>query len=149
LPYIGKKQLDRRIRYGTILLLFLVGSLFTYEIFFSSPGSDRPTVKTDLAISAGALARAFDQNEALSDSLFRFKTLLVSGVIQSIRIDQSGSYIATLGGSRPGGTGVDCRLDSQFNQRYSGLKAGDSIRLAGICEGQLEAVIMVECVIQP
>ena len=113
-----------------------------------SPGSGRPKVKTDLAISAGALARAFDQNEALSDSLFRFKTLLVSGVIQKIRINQSGGYIATLDGDRPGSIGVDCRLDSQFNKRYSGLKTGDSLRLAGICAGQLEAVILVECIIQ-
>jgi hypothetical protein len=126
-----------------------VVSLLVFGIFFSSPGSDRPTVKTDLAISAGALARAFDQNEALSDSLFRFKTLLVSGVIQKIRIDQSGSYVATLGSGQPGSTGVDCRLDSQFNRRYSRLKAGDSLRLAGVCTGQLEAVIMVDCVIQP
>ena len=126
-----------------------MASLLAYGIFFSSSGSDRPTVKTDLAISAGALARAFDQNEALSDSLFRFKTLLVSGVIQKIRIDQSGSYIATLGGGQLGSTGVDCRLDSQFNRRYSRLKTGDSLRLAGICAGRLEAVILVECIIQP
>jgi hypothetical protein len=139
--------MERRTRYGTILLLILTTGLFIYGFFFHSWLSDQPVAKADLSITAGELALAFDRNEARSDSLFLHKALSVRGVIRQISENGSGGYTITMDGNSADGTAVDCRLDSQYNSQYATLKAGDSLHLLGICAGRLGNVILVQCII--
>jgi hypothetical protein len=139
--------MDLRMRYGTILLTALIAVLFAYGLFFRSCASDPTISKADLTVTASGLTRAFDENEAHSDSLFLHKSLSVSGVIRTVGPDASGGYIATMGGHSPDGTEVNCRLDSRDNSRYATLKAGDSLRVVGICAGRLGDVILIQCII--
>jgi tRNA_anti-like len=140
--------MDRRLRYGTIVLIALIAGLFTYAISVRSCVPHQPAAKADLAISACDLTRAFDRNESFSDSLYLHKALFVSGVIRAVQQTESGAYTATMGGAVPGGTEVVCRLDSRFNTRYATLKAGDSLQLLGVCAGRLGDVVMIQCVVE-
>ena len=140
--------MERRIRYGTVVLIALIAGIFAYVISIRSGVSSQPGSGADLTISARDLTRAFDRDEALSDSLYLHKALFVSGVIRTVHRSESGGYTATMGGDFPGGTDVDCRLDSRFNSRYAALKAGDSLQLLGICAGRLGDVVMIQCVVE-
>jgi tRNA_anti-like len=138
----------RRIRYGIILLFCLIATLSVYSIFFQSRSSGHVFAKMDFSVTAGELAAAFDHDEALSDSLYLYKVLAVTGRVQKVQEDESGSCIVTLGTSPTGEAAVDCRLDGQFNQQYATLRSGDSLRLLGICAGRLQNVILVQSIIE-
>jgi hypothetical protein len=140
--------MERPIRYGIILLFCLIATLGVYGIFFQSRSSGHVFAKMDFAMTAGELAVAFDHDEALSDSLYLYKVLAVTGRVQKIRKDETGSYSVTLGTSPTGEAAVDCQLDGQFNQRYATLQPGDSLRLLGICAGRLQNVILVQSIIE-
>jgi hypothetical protein len=140
--------MERRIRYGIVLLIFLIVTLCVYGIFFRSSSTDRFIATADFAMTAGELAASFDRNEAQSDRLYLYKVLSVTGQVQKIQKDESGAWSVTLGPSLPGATVVECQLDSQFNAQYSALQTGDSLRLLGICTGRLKDVILVQSIIE-
>jgi tRNA_anti-like len=140
--------MERRIRYGIILFFCLIATLGVYGVFFQSRLSSPVLTKVDFSMTAGELAAAFDHDEALSDSLYLYKVLAVTGRIEKVREDETGSYSITLGASPTGEAVVDCRLDSQFNQQYGNLHPGDSLRLLGICAGRLQNVILVQSIIE-
>jgi hypothetical protein len=102
----------------------------------------------DFSMTESELAAAFDHNEALSDSLYLYKVLAVTGRVQKVRKDETGSYSVTLGPPMTGETAVDCQLDGQFNQQYSTFRPGDSLRVLGICAGRSQNVILVQSIIE-
>jgi hypothetical protein len=140
--------MKRRIRYGIILLVCLIAALGVYGIFFRSRSSGHVFAKVDFSMTAGQLAAAFDHDEVLSDSLYLYKVLEVTGRVQKVRKDETDSYSVTLGTSLTGEAAVDCRLDVQFDQQYATLQPGDSLRLLGICAGRLQNVILVQSIIE-
>jgi hypothetical protein len=168
--YRVSNYMERRIRYGIILLSCLIVTLCVYGIVFQSRASNRVFASVDFAMAAVELSTAFDRDEALSDSLYLYKVLAVTGRVQKVQKDKTGSYSVTLGASQPAEAGgasqpgeaegasqpgeaaektvVDCRLDGQFNQEYATLQPGDSLRLLGICAGRLQNVILVQCIIE-
>ena len=94
------------------------------------------------------LVAAFDHNEAISDSLYFYKVLAVTGRVQKVRKDETGGYSVTLGVPLTGEAAVECQLDGQFNQQYTTLQPGDSLRVLGICAGKLQRVILVQSIIE-
>jgi tRNA_anti-like len=122
--------------------------LGVYGIFFRSRSSGHVFAKVDFSMSAGELAAAFDHNEALSDSLYLYKVLAVTGRVQKAWKDETGSYSVTLGTPLTGEGAVDCRLDGPFNQPYTIPQPGDSVRVLGICTGRLQNVILVQSIIE-
>jgi hypothetical protein len=140
--------MERRIRYGIILLFCLIAVLGVYGIFFRSRSSGHFFAKVDFSMTAGELTAAFDHNEALSDSLYFYKVLAVTGRVQKVRKDETGGYSVTLGAPLTGEAAVECQLDGQFNQQYATLQPGDSLRVLGICAGKLQRVILVQSIIE-
>jgi len=144
----GYTYMERRIKYGISLLIFLATGLSIYGIFFhSTPGSKRFT-KAAVHIGAIELATAFDNHEGLSDSLYLYKVLSVSGVVNKIRKNRSGSYTVTLGDRTSTAPAVSCILDSANNHRYLPLMVGDSLTIWGTCAGHLTDVLLVQCIIE-
>jgi hypothetical protein len=140
--------MERRIRYGISFLFCLIAALGVYGIFFRSRSSGYVFAKVDFSMTAGALSASFEHNEALSDSLYLYKVVSVTGRVQRVRKDETGSYSVTLGTLPTGEATVDCRLDGQFNRQYDTLQPGDSLRVLGICAGRLQNVILVQCIIE-
>jgi hypothetical protein len=143
--------MERRIRYGIFLLLFLIGGLSIYGFFFRSASDPMVVVNADVHIRARDLADAFDSQEAVSDSLYLDKVLSVTGVVKMIRKDHlSGNYTVFLGDRSPAATTtlVNCTLDSRYNHQPVPFRIGDSLTLRGACANHLTDVILLQCIIE-
>jgi hypothetical protein len=142
--------MERRIRYGIFLLFFLIGGLSIYGFFFHAASDPMVLVNADVHIRAGDLANAFDRQEDLSDSLYLYKVLSVTGVVKMIRKDPSGNYTAFLGdrSSATTTTLVNCTLDSIYHHQPAPFRIGDSLTLRGTCTNHLTDVILRQCIIE-
>jgi len=138
--------MNRRSIYIILSLLALITCFCIYRLL-SHPDVKRVSHPPDTTISARALTEAYDNGEGHADSLFLDKTLLVSGIVNRIRLDESGRYVATLEGRFPGKTAVDCVLDSLYKADQPDLSVGDTISITGRCAGRSMNVIMTQCII--
>lgn len=139
--------MHKRIKYGIFLLLLLATGLFIYGFFFHSTPDSKVAAKPDVHIGAGDLATAFDTHEGLSDSLYLYKVLSVSGIVRKIRKNRSGNYTIFLGDRTSATAVVSCIFDSTNNHLIIPLMTGDSLTIWGTCAGHLTDVVMVQCII--
>jgi tRNA_anti-like len=140
--------MERRLQYGIFLLLILATGLSVYGFFFHSTPGSRKLSKADAHFGAVDLATAFEQHEHLSDSLYLFKVLSVSGIVKKIRKTVSGDYTIVLGDRYAEMPVISCMLDSIYNRRHLTLLSGDSLTIWGTCAGHLTDVILVQCIIE-
>ncbi|HEY4063495.1 MAG TPA: hypothetical protein VGM30_16425 [Puia sp.] len=140
--------MERRIQYGIFLLLSLIIGLTLYGLFFRSTSDPVVLTHADARVGARDLAVAFDSQGDLSDSLYLYKVLSVSGVLKKIRKDPSGNYTAFLGDRSSTTAFVSCHLDSLYNHKHLSLKTGDSITIRGTCANHLTDVILLQCIIE-
>ncbi len=140
--------MQRRTKYGILLSLFLLSGLLIYGFFCRFHPRPSSLVRADIFVSPDSLTASFDNNEALSDSLYLYKVLSVRGSITKILKRESGNYIITLGDETPGRSVVDCNLDTIYNHRLLSLKNGDSVTIRGTCAGRLQNVILMQCIIE-
>ena len=138
--------MHKRIKYGIFLLLLLAAGLSIYGFFFHSTPDSKVAAKADVHIGAVDLAAAFDNHEGLSDSLYLYKVLSVSGIVRKIRKNRSGNYTISLGDRTSTTAAVSCIFDSTYNHRHIPLVAGDSLTIWGTCAGHLTDVVMVQCI---
>lgn len=140
--------MEKRTKYGTTLLLFLITGLSLYGYIRHSSGSTPIIAKADLYITADDLIRAFERNESFSDSLYLYKKLSVRGIIKKVEKNESGNYMIFLG-TRSAIPGlINCYLDSLYRSYPRSLHIGDSCILIGTCAGHLSDVILVGCIIE-
>ncbi|HEX9509451.1 MAG TPA: hypothetical protein VF939_03145 [Puia sp.] len=140
--------MEKRIKYGTILLIFLIISLLVYGYFYHiSQGRSLPA-KAAITISARDLTSQADRDEPNFDHRYLYKILSVGGVVKDIKRNKSGNTILSLEGNPGIPSSVDCTLDSLYNRHPPSLKAGDSCSIRGTCAGHLSDVILVECIIE-
>jgi hypothetical protein len=140
--------MQRRTKYGIFLSLFLLSGLLIYGFFCRFYPRPAPLVNADIFVSPNSLAASFDNNEALSDSLYLYKVLSVRGSITKILKRESGNYIITLGDESPGKSVVDCNLDTTYNHQFLSFKNGDSVTIRGTCAGRLQNVVLMQCIIE-
>jgi hypothetical protein len=140
--------MHKRIKYGIFLLLLLATGLSIYGLFFHSTSDSKVAAKADVHIGAGDLAAAFDNHESLSDSLYLYKVLSVSGIVRKIRKNRSGNYTISLGDRTSITAAVSCIFDSTYNHRHIPVMTGDSLTIWGTCAGHLADVVMVQCIME-
>ena len=140
--------MEKRIKYGTILLIFLIIGLLIYGYFYHiSVGSSLP-LNADIKISARKLISLTDSSESSFDQKYLYKILSVGGVVKDIKRNKLGIYIVSLEGNPGDPSSVNCTLDSLYNHHTLPLKIGDSCSIRGICAGHLTDIILVECIIE-
>ncbi|MES1159269.1 MAG: hypothetical protein ABUM51_00785 [Bacteroidota bacterium] len=140
--------MEKRIKYGTTLLLLLISGLLVYGYFYHLSGGRTSPAKADSKVTARDLISLADKNEALFDRLYLYKTLSVGGVIKDIERSKSGSYTLSLGGDTNIPTSINCPLDSLYNSRTLSLRKGDSCSVRGTCAGRLADISLVQCIIE-
>lgn len=149
--------MEKRIKYGTILLIFLITSLLIYGYFYHAAG-DRPIpIKADIHISAQELISLANKDDTLFDSQCLNKILSVGGIVKEIKKSRSGNYILSFGTGvaispdRPdpdSSSSISCSLDTLYNQHGLSLRPGDSCSIRGACAGHLANIILVQCIIE-
>ncbi len=136
-----------RSKYGILLFSLLIAILLIYGIFFGKAGK-KTLPPPDVSITAPALADSFDNAEGHADSLYLYKAISVTGVLERLHKNGSGLYVATLAGGASGKTDIDCTLDSLFGSDGVHLNAGDSVTIRGRCAGRSLNVILIQCIIE-
>jgi hypothetical protein len=140
--------MDRRTKYGIFLLIFLIAGLSIYGILNQLYGGNKTLARAEVSITATGLASSFEGNERFADSLYLYKVISVTGILQQLISDGSGNTIARLAGGRSGKAAIDCHLDSQYRQDELGLRAGDSVTIRGTCAGQWVNIILLQCIVE-
>jgi hypothetical protein len=83
-------------KYGISLLLVIITGLSIYSLYRYSRSESRIPVPTDLSLTASALSDTFEHGEGHADSLFLYKTIAVSGVVDSLIQNGKGHLIIGL-----------------------------------------------------
>ena len=140
--------MEKRIKYGTILLTVLITSLLVYGYFHHMSGGRFPPLKADYKTFARDLIMLADSSDSSFDQKYLYKILSVRGVVRDIKTNKSGNYILSLAGNPGEASSVNCSLDSLYNHQALPLIIGDSCSIRGTCAGHLSDIILVECIIE-
>jgi hypothetical protein len=146
--YVLYTYMERRTKYGIYLLVFLIAGLSVYGFLYQTYGPGKALAKADIHTTAHGLAASFERDETLADSLYLYKVVSVSGILQELVANGPGDYVARLAGDRDGKTAVDCHLDSLYNRDDPGLRPGDSVTIRGTCAGRSLNILLEQCIIE-
>jgi len=144
---------EKRIKYGIGILLVLITGLFLYGFLFRKPvktfsENSKPASKADFHVTAVDLINSFDKNESWANERYFNKILSVSGIIQTFGREQNGNYVLTLGYKSEQPATVTVNLDRLYDDVDLLLNPGDSITIRGICCGQVNTIVMLQCIIE-
>lgn len=91
-------------------------------------------------VSAGLITSLFEKEEAFANKEYLNKALLVAGVVKDVSMNDNSQLVVLLEGSDEF-TGVQC----VFKNKPRAIHKGDTIRVAGFCNGYTTAVILDDC----
>ncbi len=112
------------------------------------PNAPSPAqAEAPVTVTAAQLVKDYEANEIAADGKYKDKTLLVSGVVDSIQ-EMLGQKFVTLRGGGNGLTSVQCFFGDAQAVSLSNLKGGQRVSIQGRCDGKSMNVTMQECVIK-
>jgi len=125
-----------------IISLILIGGLAGTYFYFKPTASleDQPPVAI---LTADSIFSAFETNEAAANLSYLDKVVEISGKVQAVTTDTSGTAISLETSS--GMFGVTCKLEAN-SKVAANYKTGQQVRLKGICTGYLMDVVLIRCV---
>jgi tRNA_anti-like len=135
-------------KYGISLLLIIIAGLSIYGLYRYSHSKSRIVVPTDLSLTASAFADSFDIAEGRADSLFLYKTIAVTGVVESVYKNGTGHLVVGLTGRMSAKVTLDCYLDSFHIPAQPDLNPGDNIVIKGRCTGRSDNIVLDQCIIE-
>jgi tRNA_anti-like len=118
------------------IILALVVAAYAYNEYTRKPATAKQ-LPTDYTLTAEALMNEFANEEAATKK-YENKTIEVSGVIETVAKNEK-SYDVSLATSDPM-TLITVQLIPEENEAAQKLKAGDKIKLKGICNGKLSDI---------
>lgn len=126
-----------------VVLFIAVGGIFAGLYVFNLKHPDTSKAKPDFIITAAALQKDFETNEATASARYINKILEVTGTIVSItRADSSHLNLALNTGNEM--SSVICTFALSDPSKF---KTGDEITLRGECSGFLMDVLLNNCAI--
>ena len=126
-----------------VVLFIAVGGIFAGLYMFNLKHPDTSKAKPDFIITAAALQKDFETNEATASARYINKILEVTGTIVSItRADSSHLNLALNTGNEM--SSVICTFALSDPSKF---KTGDEITLRGECSGFLMDVLLNNCAI--
>ena len=135
-------------KYGISLLLIVIAGLSIYGLYCYSRSKSRILVTPDVSLTAAAFADSFDIAEGRADSLFLYKTIAVTGVVESVYQSGTGHLVVGLFGGMSAKVTLDCYLDSLHIPAQADLKPGDSVVIKGRCTGRSDNIVFDQCIIE-
>jgi len=105
----------------------------------SSSAASAPSTPTQpaLSVSSTELARAYEQNEAAADALYKNKVIQVTGVVTDITKDFTDNTVVMLRGVNEF-LGVHAELEESEEQKAISLSKGESVVV--LCRGGGEVI---------
>ena len=102
-------------------------------------------MQPEVEISSDTLLALFQADEPLANATYVQKTIEVQGVVKEIT--ETNNRYSVLLQSKNDSSHVICDMAPIKIRELKKLKAGQSVRLKGICKGFLMDVIMLNCVL--
>jgi hypothetical protein len=135
-------------KYGIFLLLMIIAGLCIYGLYYHSRSKSRIEVTPDFSLTASGFADSFDIAEGRADSLFLYKTIALTGVVESLYQNGTGHLVVGLLGRMSAKLTLDCYLDSLHIQAQPELKPGDNIVIKGRFTGRSNNIVLDQCIIE-
>lgn len=135
-------------KYGISLLLIIVAGLSIYGLYCYSRSKSRILAPTDLSLPASAFSDSIDIGEGRSDSLFLYKAIALTGVVESLYQNGTGHLVIGLHGRMSAKVTLDCYLDSLQIPAQPELKPGDNIVIKGRFTGRSNNIVLDQCIIE-
>lgn len=124
----------------TVLLLVTVAAVIAYKEYNRKP-TDLATLSPDVKIGADSLLAAYAENEEAANRKYLGKVIEVTGIV-SDGSTKKNILLGLIPDSK-----VSCLLDSTNALKSHTVKAGDTLRLRGVCTGFLLDVELNRCVV--
>jgi hypothetical protein len=134
-----------KMKYIKILLVIACLGTITGFYLYNKPVSSTASRSADLTIRAEDLFNEFSKNENAANTKYLDKVVSIEGTVTNIAIEDGLSIVTLKTASDM--FGVICKIESG-DEKVKSLKAGEEIRVKGVCTGMLMDVIMVRCVIE-
>jgi tRNA_anti-like len=135
-------------KYGIFLLLIIIAGLSIYGLYCYSRSKSRIVVAPDFSLTASAFADSFEIAESRADSLFLYKTIAVTGVVESLYQNGTGHLVVGLPGRMSTKVTLDCYVDSLHIRAQPELKPGDHIVIKGRFTGRSNNIVLDQCIIE-
>ena len=122
------------------LLAVCTGAFLVYREYNRKPAS-LTSLKPSYAIPANQLASEFAANEEEANKKFLGKPVEVTGIAAA---ETNGTTILL---KTTAGISISCSMDSTEYINHATIKAGDPVKVRGVCTGLLMDVELNRCVI--
>jgi tRNA_anti-like len=126
----------------TLIVLAVIGASYGYYMY-NKPLESLENKEADVTISADQLIADYEADEKTANEKYLGKVVVVSGKIAEIT-NEEGKKKVNLETSNPI-SAVICEMEE--NKKTENLKAGDMIKVKGMCSGYLSDVILVQSVL--
>ena len=122
-----------------LVVLAAIGVGVGYYMY-NKPVASLERKKADVVTTADQLVMDYESNEGTANEKYLGKVVEVSGTVAEIT-NEEGKQKVILGTSNPI-SNVICELEDK--KAPANLKAGESIKVKGMCSGYLSDVILVQ-----
>jgi hypothetical protein len=123
----------------SLVVLAVIGAGFGYYMY-NKPVESLEYKKADVSVSAEQLIKEYEADETSANEKYLGKILEVSGKVAGIT-EEEGKKKVSMESSNPM-SAVICELEEKMGTGE--LKAGDDVRMKGLCSGYLSDVILVQ-----
>jgi len=129
-----------KIVIGLVIVLALA-----WIIVLNIPKMSVENKAADFQLTAAELFQSFESNEQQATKTYSGKIIELAGEVMEIEKDQNDAYVFIIDGG-DGFNAVMCTMDGSVDA-LSKVKAGDRIRVRGLCSGMNIDVVMNKCVL--
>lgn len=126
----------------TLIVLAVIGASYGYYMY-NKPVESLENKEANVTISADQLIADYEADEKNANDKYLGKVVMVSGKIAEIT-NEEGKKKVNLETSNPI-SAVICEMEE--SKKTEKLKAGDMIKVKGMCSGYLSDVILVQSVV--
>jgi len=125
-----------------LIALAIVAALIVWKWVFKKSEVNVSSKKAEIEIEAAVLTREFEENEEAANVRYLGKVITVSGSVNSVTEDQQNLSVYLK--NAEDFSGVMCTIN-KASENAKPIKAGDQVKIKGICDGYLMDVKLNKC----
>jgi hypothetical protein len=125
-----------------LIALAIVAALIVWKWVFKKSEVNVSSKKAEIEIEAAVLTREFEENEEAANIRYLGKIIAVSGTVNSVTEDEQNLSVYLK--NAEDFSGVMCTI-SKASENINPFKAGDQVKIKGICDGYLMDVKLNKC----
>jgi hypothetical protein len=125
-----------------LIVLAIIAALIVWKWVFMKSDTSVSSKKADVEIEASVLTHEFEENETAANAKYLGKVISVSGIVNSVSEDEENLSVYLKNAEDI--SGVMCTLN-KVSVAGIQVKAGDPVKIKGMCDGYLMDVKLNKC----